>query len=165
MKDQTKNVNANEALMGLIVVIVGGIYLVLTLQIKDAAVGIPMEPKFFPLMISALLIILGMFFLFKTGLAHIKTSVENIKKALSKEPDIYKMIGITAINCIVYGLLFKRLGYVLSTVIFLEVMLFLTRGKKWIPNTIISVIFSVAVYFVFSKLLGVILPPMPFINI
>lgn len=165
MKDQTKNVNANEALMGLVVAIVGGIYLVLTLQIKDAAVGNPMEPKFFPFMISALFIVLGIYFLLKTGLAHIRTSVENLKKVIGEEPEIYKMIGLTAINCILYGLLFKRLGYVLSTVIFLEVMLFLTRGKKWIPNTIISAIFSVAVYFVFSKLLGVTLPPMPFINI
>ncbi len=165
MKDQTKKTNANEALMGLIVAVVGALYLLLTMGIKDAAVGNPMEPKFFPLMISILLIVLGLFFFLKTGPGRIKDSMVNIKKAVGQDPDIYKTIGLTALNCTVYAFLFKRAGYVVSTVIFLEVLLYLTRGKKWFVNSIISFVFSVAIYFVFSKLLGVMLPPMPFLNI
>lgn len=166
MKKLSKKINANESLMGLVVAIVGAVYMVLTLMLKDARVGSdPMAPKYFPLMISAMFIVLGLFFFLKTGPTHVKESVGNIKKAIGEEPDIYKTIALTSINAVVYGLLFKKIGYVLSTVLFLEVMLYLTRGKKWIPNTIVSVVFSVVIYVVFSKLLGVILPPMPFLDI
>lgn len=165
MKDQSKKVNANEALMGLIVLIIGVVYLIMTLQMREAAVGNPLEPKYFPLMISGLFIVLGLFFFLKTGPGHLKTSISNIRNAVSKDPDVYKMILLTSINAIAYGIFYKRLGYVVSTFLFLEVMLYLTRGKKWLSNSIISVVFSVIVYFLFSKLLGVMLPPMPFLDI
>lgn len=166
MKNQSKQINVNESLMGLVVAIVGVIYLVLTLMLKDARVGSdPMAPKYFPLMISAMFIVLGLFFFLKTGPMHVKASLGNIKQAIGEDLDVYRTIALTAVNTVVYGLLFKRIGYVLSTVLFLEVMLYLTRGKKFVPNTVISVIFSVVIYFLFSKLLGVMLPPMPFMDI
>lgn len=165
MKDQIKKNNANDSLLGLIIFIIGSIYLVLTLQLKEASIGNPVEPKYFPFIISVLLIVLGVYFLLKTGISQLKVSVQNIKDALNLEGDIYLTIAITSINCIVYALLFKKIGYILSTFVFLEVMLYLTRKEKWVSNIIVSTLFSIIIYFVFSKLLGVVLPPIPFLEV
>jgi putative tricarboxylic transport membrane protein len=84
----------------------------------------------------------------------------------SKKENTNKMIVLTCLACIIYAILFNRIGYVLSTIVFLEAMLLLFNGKKkWKTNTIVAVVFSVFIYIVFSKLLGVILPVMPFIYI
>ena len=72
-------------------------------------------------------------------------------------------IGLTAVCALIYAFLFDRLGYVLSTILFLEGLLILFNGfAKWKQNTIVAVIFSVVVYVLFFKLLNVYLPPFPF---
>ena len=76
------------------------------------------------------------------------------------------MILKTAGIIIIYAVLFVPAGYVISTMIFMFMMLYLFNGKNKIKRTVITtIIFSILVYVVFSKLLGVYLPVMPFIYI
>jgi putative tricarboxylic transport membrane protein len=61
-----------------------------------------------------------------------------------------------------YAAFFDKVGYVISTILFLEGELFLFNGlKNWKVNTMVSVIFSLVIYILFSKLLGVYLPMTP----
>jgi putative tricarboxylic transport membrane protein len=61
-------------------------------------------------------------------------------------------------------LLLERAGYVIATFLFMGFILTITNGKKWVQNIITALVFSVVVYYVFSYLLGVILPKTPFLN-
>ena len=73
-----------------------------------------------------------------------------------------KKIGLTCLFSILYALLFDKLGYVISTILFLEGELILFNDlKKWKINTLVAVIFSLFIYILFSKLLGVYLPMTP----
>lgn len=73
-----------------------------------------------------------------------------------------KKIGLTCLFSILYAILFDKLGYVISTILFLQGVLFLFNGfKKWKTNTVVVLIFSLFIYILFSKLLGVYLPMTP----
>ena len=67
---------------------------------------------------------------------------------------------------IVYALLFKPLGYVFSTILYLGAVLFLVNGRvKVVRTVLVAVLFSVGVYVLFSVLLGIQLPLMPILDI
>jgi putative tricarboxylic transport membrane protein len=75
-------------------------------------------------------------------------------------------IAIVAALCVGYALLFERVGYVISTFLFLCTVLFLFNGlRRWKVSLIVSVAFSVGVYFLFGSVLGIQLPSMPFLDI
>ncbi len=139
----------------------GIIYTTATVMLPDASVGRPFEPKIFPLMLGILLIILSLSLMIKEMAA-----LKNRKETSHKEP-FYKEVGFRNIllTCgvsVLYALLFDKLGYFLSTVLFLELELILFNSlKNWKINTIVSVVFSLFIYIVFSKVLGVYLPMTP----
>ena len=64
---------------------------------------------------------------------------------------------------ILYALIFDHVGYVLATILFLEGVMMVFNGvKAWKLNTLVAVIFSVFIYVLFYRVLGVYLPPLPF---
>ncbi|WP_461205094.1 tripartite tricarboxylate transporter TctB family protein [Clostridium sp. DL1XJH146] len=165
MKDNKKNVTVNDSLMGLVITILGICYLIMTIALPKAAMGGANEPKMFPLMIAIILIILGVTFMFKSGFSNIKVAAGNFVSSYKKDKETNLTIIITCLGSIGYALLFKRIGYVISTFLFLELLLYLTRKEKLLSNTIIALLFSVGIYVVFSKMLGVTLPKMIFLDI
>jgi putative tricarboxylic transport membrane protein len=154
--EETVNLSIVPSLLFLLL---GLIYTTATLLLPDASVGRPFEPKIFPLMLGISLIIMSLGLMIKD----LKTEVE---KSQSHEP-FYKEAGfskilLTCLFSLLYAVLFDKIGYVLSTVLFLEMELFLFNGRKnWKTNTIVAIAFSLFIYIVFSKLLGVYLPLTP----
>ncbi|GAK56607.1 hypothetical protein U27_03569 [Candidatus Vecturithrix granuli] len=148
-------------IVGIFFLLIGVIYLIMAFQLADASIGSPHTPKIFPAGLGLLLIGLSLGLLakeFRTSAQPAKTS----GKASFGLEDVQK-IGLTAVFAFIYALLFDRLGYVISTILFLEALLFLFNGfAKWKQNTIVAVIFSIVVYVLFFKLLNVYLPPLPF---
>ena len=141
----------------IITIAVGLTYMIMALNFPNATVGRPLEPKIFPVILGIAMTILGFALLID----------ELIKNSKSKDKETIKLsfgnngkkIAITVINAIEYTLLFNILGYVLSTIIFLEVELLIFGGlKSWKISTIVSVIFSIIAFLIFNTLLGLYLP-------
>ena len=141
----------------IITIAVGLTYMIMALNFPNATVGRPLEPKIFPVILGIAMTILGFALLID----------ELIKNSKSKDKETIKLsfgnngkkIAITVINAIAYALLFNILGYVLSTIIFLEVELLIFGGlKSWKVSTIVSVIFSIIAFLIFNTLLGLYLP-------
>lgn len=141
----------------IITIAVGLTYMIMAFNFPDATVGRPMEPKIFPIMLGIALTILGFALLVD----------ELIKSSNNKDKETIKIsfgnngkkIAVTIVNAIVYALLFNILGYVLSTIIFLEIELLIFGGlKSWKISTIVSILFSVIAFLIFNTLLGLYLP-------
>lgn len=141
----------------IITIAVGLTYMIMAFNFPDATVGRPMEPKIFPIMLGIALTILGFALLVD----------ELIKSSNNKDKETIKIsfgnngkkIAVTIVNAIIYALLFNILGYVLSTIIFLEIELLIFGGlKSWKISTIVSILFSVIVFLIFNTLLGLYLP-------
>ncbi len=141
----------------IIAIAVGLTYMIMALNFPNATVGRPLEPKIFPVILGIAMTILGFALLID----------ELIKNSKSKEKETIKLsfgnngkkIAITIVNAIIYALLFNILGYILSTIIFLEIELLIFGGlKSWKVSTIVSVIFSIIAFLIFNTLLGLYLP-------
>lgn len=154
-------------LSGIIMFFISIIYLILTLLLPDASVGkYPLEPKIFPVLLSILM------FIFSSGLI-LREYIESRKNKNTRKKEqgiqldkYLKKILLISVMAIIYALLFKRTGYIIATVFFLDGVLIVFNGwAKWKSNTIIAVIFSILVYFIFAKLLNVYLPMLPILEI
>ncbi|MDK2918865.1 MAG: putative tricarboxylic transport rane protein [Candidatus Petromonas sp.] len=153
-----------SALAGIFAFVIGAIYTIQAFMLPNASIGNPMAPKVLPIGLGILMTFFGLILTFQEVR---KNGLKSKDKTDQKEKDDnVKKIVFTCGAAIIYALLFNRIGYILSTIVFLEIVLTLFNGKKkWKTNTAVSICFSVFIYIVFSKFLGVILPKIPFIYI
>lgn len=154
-----------DALVGIIVALGGLIYLLAAYNLPRSTVGKPLSPSYFPFLLGGILVVLGILLFLKSDMSKSKESLKDLKNIGEKEKANSKLIAITCVVCIIYGVIFNTAGFVISTFLFVEFMLYLTNKKEMLKNSIVSLCFSIGVYILFSKFLGIILPPIPFLNI
>lgn len=143
----------------IITIAVGLTYMIMAFNFPDSTIGRPMEPKIFPIMLGIVLTILGLALLIEELIKNSKNKDANKETIKLSFGNNGKKIAITVINAIIYALLFNILGYILSTIIFLEIELLIFGGlKSWKVSTIVSVLFSVIAFLIFNTLLGLYLP-------
>jgi len=65
---------------------------------------------------------------------------------------------------IVAGLLFERVGFIVTSTLFLFVMLASLSPLGWWRSLLAAVAASIATSYIFQNLLGVTLPPLPFVT-
>lgn len=156
-----------NVIVGLGTLLFGVIYTTASFNLDRATIGNPMEPLLFPIMLGVGMIICGIILVI-TAVTAIKKDPTKFKKfkfertAEGKIPKDRILIVLTCFAGFIYAVIFEKLGYVISTILFLGFMLFLFRGKsKWLSNIIIAAAFSVSIYLLFTKMLTIPLPMMP----
>jgi putative tricarboxylic transport membrane protein len=161
-----KNVKVG-VLSGIITIVFGIAYTLMAYNLPKAAIGNPMAPAIFPLILGVIMSILGVC-LFVSEVRKHETEMKRegqpeSPKGLKRET---KLIILTCTAAVAYALLFGKIGYVLSTSLFMGILLFALNGKlKWKSNIVIAVGFSVAIYLIFQKLLNIPLPVIPGLEI
>lgn len=155
-----------DFLTGSISVVLGVVYGFLAYTLKRSPMGNPLAPSMFPLILAAGMIIFGIILIFRSDLDSTKRAFKKIKETATANDKLsQKMILLTVLASLVYALILEHFGYVISTFIFMMAILTITNGKKWVKNSIVALLFSVVVYYIFFYLLGISLPMTPFINI
>ncbi len=156
-------------LTGIITSLFGLIFTFATLNLPRAALGNPMAPLYFPLICGVGITVCGVAYYIVKGKKgnSVSAGSEGEKFSLQKISKDDKLIALTCVLGLLYAVLFHRIGYILSTVLFLGGMLFaLNDGlKKWKTNILVAVGFSVIIYILFYRMLGIPLPQMPVLNI
>ena len=154
----TKNLAA-----GLISLVLGVVYLFMTLRLPDVSIGDPLGPKLFPMivgigaLVSGVLLVAGEIRAAKGGArqrADEETAVERCaRKAL------YTKIGLTVLAGIVYGFILDTVGYLISTFVFMVILMCLVNTiRRMVENIVISLGFSVVTYVLFATIFQVSLP-------
>lgn len=151
-----------SALSGLIAFLLGVIYTYQSLQLPKATIGKAWAPIYFPLGLGILMTLFGLILLAQEIKRNGILKTNNEHKGISYTA---KMIAYTSFISLIYAFLFDEIGYLLSTILFMGAMLNAINGlKKWRMNMIISISFALVIYITFSKFLGIILPPIPYIE-
>lgn len=149
----------------------GILYAIAALLMQRASIGNPIAPLIFPVILGVGLAILGTIYTMRESKAWKKEVKENgVKKVDSATEELNKktnkLIILTSISGVGYAFLFEHLGYVISTSLFMGIIMFAINGKaKWKLNLGVALIFSIAVYILFSSLLSIPLPMMPILEI
>lgn len=152
-----------NAITGIVVSVVGVIYLVTSLLLPKAAIGNAMDPLYFPIGLGVLLTGIGLILFIKSDKSQIKHGIQSMFSKTAKDREVSRMVRWTCITAVLYGLMFEHLGFVISTFAFMMSILFLTNGKKLLVNTLVAGIFSLGIFALFNYALGIPLPGLPFV--
>lgn len=152
-----------NAITGIVVILFGIIYTIMSYFLPKAAIGNEMDPLYFPLGLGILLTLIGFILFLKSDKAAIKVALNSMMTKSPKDKEVTRMVVLTCITAVLYGLLFEHLGFVIATFGFMMSILFITNGKKYVVNTAVAIIFSVSIFAIFNYALGIPLPGLPFL--
>ncbi|MFJ7973143.1 tripartite tricarboxylate transporter TctB family protein [Psychrobacillus sp. NPDC096389] len=142
-----------DRIAGIAFLLVGILFLVESQKISESAYGSSVGPKIFPMWLGILLIALSIRLIYET----FKYKSEESKK----EQLQYKKFLIIFVSAVLYAFFLEKIGYVVSTFLFLLIAFQTMERGKIIYSVIISAFFSFGVYYFFSELLGGSLPGFP----
>ncbi len=147
---------ASRLILPIISILISIIYFITTINLPKAKLGDPNGPLYFPLIVSIFLFIVSVIYFIKE-LRHHYQKNEEIK--LLFKGRVPFLIISTLILSLIYTLIFERVGFLLSTMLFMAAILFVVNGKvKWKVNISVAVLFSLGAWYAFSQLLDVSLP-------
>jgi putative tricarboxylic transport membrane protein len=137
--------------------ILAGAYFYATEKLPSLENGDPLGPKAFPRLLGVGLLITAMVLLFEILRARkVKTPKAAPDPASGSAA---RVVGGVALWTLLYFFMYERLGYILATVTYLVVLMsYFNRGKP-VANVTTAVLFPIISYVMFTKLLGVNLPP------
>lgn len=142
-------------MMPVFFITLSAVYLILTFGLTRSKVGDPNGPLYFPALIGIVLLVLSVIYFVQEW----KKRAEEVAEFKPLRGNVLILIVATLLLSLLYTLLFERIGYLISTILFLGSLLFIVNGpKKWLQNVVIAVIFSFVSWFSFAKLLSISLP-------
>lgn len=138
--------------------VLAAVYFYATAQIPSLEIGDPLGPKAFPRLLGiGLLITAGMLFMEMRRAR--KTAMPGSEHAQPGNRRHFAIVAAAVVWTGLYFAVFEWLGYAIATAVYLlALMAYFNRGK-WTANVLTSVLFSFISYFMFTRLLGVMLAP------
>lgn len=106
----------------------------------------PVGPRAFPLLLSVLVAIGGLWLVIKPTMRGGAVDLANVRR-----------IGLSALSVIVYCLLFQQLGFTLATAL-MAVPVGMAFGGSWWKSLLGGIGLGIGLFLLFDKLLDVVLP-------
>ncbi|MDF2531990.1 MAG: transporter [Clostridia bacterium] len=146
----SKAFNRNAAI---IFMVIGAFFVFESRTISQSSLGSKVGPNIFPMGLGSILILLSIRLLYET----FKSKVDKKSNGglLNK-----KMSSVIA-AIIVYIFIFEPLGYIISTFLFLTAMFLIMDRTKVGKSVLISLVFSISIYYLYVNLFMGTLPPLP----
>jgi putative tricarboxylic transport membrane protein len=133
--------------------LIGLLVVIESQRIPDSAYGSSVGPKIFPMWLGVILLLLSLRLLYET--------FKYNSEATSTEKLQYKKFIIILVSAILYAFFLEKIGYIISTFIFLLIAFQTMERGRLVPTVIIAAVFSVGVYYFFAEFLGGSLPGFP----
>lgn len=157
MKDYSKS--NWDGLTGIISVLFGLSYGSYAYLLPRPIFGNEWEPIIMPLSISVFMIVIGLLLIVNGRFSPSITAImKTIDEHSKNKINTYRVLS-TCLISLLYSFMFEPVGFVISTIFFMLMMLMVTCGiKRWKQSLVIGVVFSVGIYFIFNELLSINLP-------
>ncbi|WP_158096017.1 tripartite tricarboxylate transporter TctB family protein [Cloacibacillus sp. An23] len=144
----------SDVIVGLFSLVFCIAYTIAAWLLPDAAIGNPMAPKYFPLGVGIMGAVFSLMLLSR-GMKRGRVA----RKGKAPDPGYWVLIAGLCACCLVYAAVLERIGFLISTTVFLAAMLFLVNGVKgWIANIAVSLVFTVGIWYAFTKIFLFTLP-------
>lgn len=138
---------------GVAFLLVGILFLIESQKISDSAYGSSVGPKIFPMWLGIILMALSIRLIYET----FKYKTEESEK----EKLQYKKFFIIFGGAVLYAFFLEKIGYAVSTFLFLLITFQTMERGKMVNSILISAAFSFGIYYLFSEVLGGSLPEFP----
>jgi putative tricarboxylic transport membrane protein len=137
----------------LLFLIVGLAFVVESRKISESAYGSNVGPDVFPLGLGIILILLSLRLFYETFRYPSQTG---------KRSNLdYKKFLIIFLSAVLYGLFLDKVGYVITTFLFLVIGFQVMEKGRWWKTILIAAFFSYGVYYLFVEVLNGNLPGFP----
>jgi putative tricarboxylic transport membrane protein len=166
-----------ERRLALAIAVVALLVLFLAFQVPEPSTFMPVGPRLFPtIMGGAMLLSAVLLFILPPRQSPAITAeqavaehtdaavVEGVGEAEEEQLEWRRALILMALT-FVYVLLFSLLGFILSTAPFIVAAARILGSRHIVRDVIVGVAVAVGIYFLFTELLRVRLPPMPFLDI
>jgi putative tricarboxylic transport membrane protein len=139
-----------------VTLVLAAVYFYATAQIPTLEIGDPLGPKAFPRLLGIVLLIAVVMLFIET----LKAGAGGAKRLQWRREDRRHLllIGGATLWTALYFWTFNSAGYLVSTAIYLFVMMAVFNSGKWIANLLTALLFAIGSYVLFVKILGVVLP-------
>jgi len=109
--------------------------------------GLP--PGYLPSFLALTLAVLSLYVVVNSLIKISRNKKENQENEYEKKD--HKTVAILILFLIVYIILFKYLGFIITTILYMTTVMSLLKAGKLIKLVPIAVIITLSIYFVFSK--------------
>ena len=152
---------STRALLGLriaalTVIILGGIILTQVSQIRTGAGFIVIGPRIFPVVVGVGFLLLGLLLLLRVTLLADKDLIEEV--TAEEASTDWSTAALTLLSLVAYASMLQPLGYTLATALFFPVEAHILGSTRLWRNIVIGLVLGLAIYLIFTHLLGVRLP-------
>lgn len=152
-----KKWNFNTTIAVALILFWGGVYFLIPHQIAKPKLFLGrslmgLEPTLFPTISVVLIICLSLWYLF------ISKTIKEVNEfvGMDKEQIIKTLVTIAAFCA--YTLMFDRLGFIFSTVLFAGPLTIYYGARKPVPIILVCLVCPVSIYLLFTTLMHVYLP-------
>lgn len=121
--------------------------------------GDPLGPKVFPSLTGIITVVLGMALLIREKLTEPEKRQKIVLKITKDFKALVYRIGLSSVFGIIYGFILDPLGYLISTFIFMLLLMFIVnKFQRLLESLSVALGFSVVTYVSFGILLKLSLP-------
>jgi putative tricarboxylic transport membrane protein len=146
-----------DMISGLVSLILGALYLLYTLLLPRIAISDPVGPYLFPKIIGIGAIICGIILIYMDLRKKYKAKMF-LNEIFGNKDVVYRII-FTTLAGIIYGVILEPLGYLISTAIFMVLLMVIINGiNRIIENIGVSIVFSIVTYLIFGMFLKLSIP-------
>ena len=159
-----KEIKREERIASVIMTVFSGAYLVGTFfQIPTSSIRQVVGPAVFPRAVGILMLLISVVYLIQQMRGLVKevdekrAAIIGADEKVETKADI-KTMAVMVLIMIAYALLFEPLGYAITTFLSFMAGLLVLNRKHLIRDTIVGLVASFGMYFIFTALLRVQLP-------
>lgn len=143
-------------LVALFILALGVLVLTQAFQIGRGAGYIVVGPRFFPMVVAAGLLGLGVFFLLRTT---VYPDLEMAREAAAEEAATHwPTVILLLLALVIYALVLGPLGYTVATALFFPAVSRILGSNKLLRDFVTGLGLSLVIYLMFTRVLGVRLP-------
>lgn len=147
----------NDAVTGFFIIILSS-FIIYEAKSLPALPGVPYGPGLFPTLIAYMMMFGGVILIFK-GLKTLRVTGWYELDEWAGKRNSYITLAVIFLSLLFYIFFSELLGFILTSILILLAMLLWTRGKRYfLSSVIISVCFSILIFFVFGRLMRIPLP-------
>ena len=136
-----KTANSIDTIIGFCTLLIAGLVWMVSREIPFQELKAGLGPAFFPNLLIAILVVLGIIFLIVSFLTKKSVETSSVEK-----PKISTIVIVGLL--VIYAVLFKRIGFLISTFLFLVSSMFALK-VQWLHAIIISILVTGGFYLIF----------------
>lgn len=149
-----------DMILNIVFIVFGiGIAVMIPSQVPQTATNLAMGPGFFPTFAAALMILVNGLSLVMNYMHYAKDKAKGVKEELVQKTASNDQIRVLIVLAIiaVYIFFMPIIGYIISTLLVVNILLFILKVRKWYHYVLVSA-FTLVIYYVFHNILYVMLP-------